>query len=91
VRHYGGTRKLRVAIIDAGLMPIGQADNYHERDIRYSAAFYIDVNKTLKDLWGDLRSTNNSYKFKFANVPQIDVQVQRRMSITALANIYPTD
>ena len=55
VKHDSSTRKLRVAIIGAGLMHVWIGD-YDQRDIEFSVTFDIDVNKIVKDLRGDLRS-----------------------------------
>ncbi len=52
---------------------------YHVRDIRFTAAFDVDVNKVGKDLAEAIFSPpNNTYQF--ADVPPLDVPVSRGMT-----------
>ena len=61
-----------------GLMHVRLGD-YHVRDIEFSAAFDIDVNKVGKDLAEAIYvAPNNTYKF--ADVTSLGVQVQRGMT-----------
>ena len=61
-----------------GLMHVKLAD-YHVRDIEFSAAFDIDINKVGKDLAEAIFiGPNNTYKF--ANVPPLGVPVKRGMT-----------
>ena len=61
-----------------GLMHVRLGD-YHVRDIEFSAAFDIDVNKVGKDLAEAIYVVpNNTYRF--ADVTQLGVQVQRGMT-----------
>jgi myo-inositol-1-phosphate synthase len=61
-----------------GLMHVKLGD-YHVRDVEFSAAFDIDINKVGKDLSEAIFvSPNNTYKF--AEVPRLDVPVRRGMT-----------
>jgi len=61
-----------------GLMHVKLAD-YHVRDIEFSAAFDIDINKVGKDLAEAIFTVpNNTYKF--ADVPPLGVPVKRGMT-----------
>ncbi len=61
-----------------GLMHVNLG-GYHIRDIEFSAAFDIDANKVGKDLSEAIfTAPNNTYKF--ADVPQLGVPVQRGMT-----------
>lgn len=56
-----------------------QLGNYHVRDIEFSAAFDIDINKVGKDLSEAIYSPpNNTYKF--CQVPPKGVRVERGMT-----------
>jgi myo-inositol-1-phosphate synthase len=52
---------------------------YHIRDINFTAAFDIDVNKVGKDLSEAIYTPPNN-TFRFADVPHLGVQVQRGMT-----------
>ena len=66
-----------------GLMHVRLGD-YHVRDVEFSAAFDIDVNKVGKDLAEAIfAAPNNTYKF--SDVPLLDVPVR----LSADANISP--
>ena len=52
---------------------------YHIRDIEFSAAFDIDTNKVGKDL-SEAIFTEPNNTVKFADVPHLDVPVQRGMT-----------
>jgi len=61
-----------------GLMHVRLGD-YHVRDVEFSAAFDIDVNKVGKDLAEAIfAAPNNTYKF--SDVPLLDVPVRRGMT-----------
>jgi myo-inositol-1-phosphate synthase len=61
-----------------GLMHVKLGD-YHVRDIEFSAAFDIDINKVGKDLAEAIfTAPNNTYKF--ADVPRLSVPVRRGMT-----------
>jgi myo-inositol-1-phosphate synthase len=61
-----------------GLMHVKLGD-YHVRDIEFSAAFDIDINKVGKDLAEAIfTAPNNTYKF--ADVPRLGVPVRRGMT-----------
>ena len=61
-----------------GLMHVKLGD-YHVRDIEFSAAFDIDVNKVGKDLAEAIFiAPNNTYKF--ADVPALGIPVRRGMT-----------
>ncbi|NOZ04778.1 MAG: inositol-3-phosphate synthase [Chloroflexi bacterium] len=61
-----------------GLMHVNLG-GYHIRDIEFSAAFDIDVNKVGKDLSEAIFvSPNNTYKF--SDVPELNVPVMRGMT-----------
>ncbi|CAN5213848.1 myo-inositol-1-phosphate synthase [soil metagenome] len=61
-----------------GLMHVNLG-GYHIRDIEFSAAFDIDVNKVGKDLSEAIfEKPNNTYKF--SDVPHLGVPVQRGMT-----------
>ena len=61
-----------------GLMHVKLGD-YHVRDIEFSAAFDIDINKVGKDLAEAIfTAPNNTYKF--ADVPRLNVPVRRGMT-----------
>ncbi len=61
-----------------GLMHV-DLGGYHIRDIEFSAAFDIDVNKVGKDLSEAIfEKPNNTYKF--SEVPHLGVPVQRGMT-----------
>src|SRR5919108_4416562 len=71
-----------------GLMHVS-VGGYHIRDIEFSAAFDIDANKVGKDLSEAIFSPpNNTYKF--ADVPRLNVSVQRGMTHDSLGK-YLTD
>ena len=61
-----------------GLMHV-RLGGYHVRDIKFTAAFDIDKNKVGKDL-GDAIYAKPNNTIKFANVPKLDVEVQRGMT-----------
>lgn len=61
-----------------GLMHVNLG-GYHIRDIEFSAAFDIDVNKVGKDLGEAIYSPPNN-TFKFADVPKLGVKVERGMT-----------
>jgi myo-inositol-1-phosphate synthase len=61
-----------------GLMHVKLGD-YHVRDVEFSAAFDIDINKVGKDLAEAIfTAPNNTYKF--ADVPRLGVPVRRGMT-----------
>ena len=61
-----------------GLMHVKLGD-YHVRDIEFSAAFDIDINKVGKDVAEAIfTAPNNNYKF--ADVPRLGVPVRRGMT-----------
>ena len=61
-----------------GLMHVKLGD-YHVRDVEFSAAFDIDINKVGKDLAEAIfTAPNNTYKF--ADVPRLSVPVRRGMT-----------
>ena len=61
-----------------GLMHV-DLGGYHIRDIEFTAAFDIDVNKVGKDLSEAIYTTpNNTYRF--ADVPRLGVNVSRGMT-----------
>lgn len=61
-----------------GLMHVKLGD-YHVRDIEFSAAFDIDINKVGKDVAEAIfTAPNNTYKF--ADVPRLGVPVRRGMT-----------
>ncbi|HYY25331.1 MAG TPA: inositol-3-phosphate synthase [Candidatus Udaeobacter sp.] len=65
-----------------GLMHVSLGD-YHVRDIEFSAAFDIDANKVGRDLSEAIFiEPNNTYKF--ADVPELKVAVQRGMTHDSL-------
>lgn len=61
-----------------GLMHVNLG-GYHIRDIEFSAAFDIDVEKVDKDLSEAIWSGQNN-TIKFADVPRLNVPVQRGMT-----------
>ncbi len=61
-----------------GLMHV-DLGGYHVRDIEFSAAFDIDADKVGKDLSEAIWSGQNN-TIKFADVPKLDVPVQRGMT-----------
>ncbi len=61
-----------------GLMHVNLG-GYHVRDIEFSAAFDIDIEKVGKDLSEAVWSGQNN-TVKFAEVPPLDVPVQRGMT-----------
>jgi myo-inositol-1-phosphate synthase len=61
-----------------GLMHVNLG-GYHVRDIEFSAAFDIDVNKVGKDLSQAIFIEPNN-TFKFADVPRLDLPVRRGMT-----------
>ena len=61
-----------------GLMHVNLG-GYHIRDIEFSAAFDIDVNKVGKDLSEAIVAEPNN-TIKFADVPHLDVPVHRGMT-----------
>ncbi len=61
-----------------GLMHV-QLGDYHVRDIEFSAAFDIDVEKVGKDL-GEAIWAGQNNTIKFVDVPPIGVTVQRGMT-----------
>jgi myo-inositol-1-phosphate synthase len=61
-----------------GLMHVGLG-GYHVRDIEFTAAFDIDVEKVGKDLGEAIWSGQND-TIKFAEVPKLGVEVQRGMT-----------
>jgi myo-inositol-1-phosphate synthase len=61
-----------------GLMHINLG-GYHIRDVEFSAAFDIDINKVGKDISEAIYSPpNNTYRF--ADVPKLDAKVYRGMT-----------
>jgi myo-inositol-1-phosphate synthase len=61
-----------------GLMHV-ELGGYHIRDIEFSAAFDIDINKVGKDLSEAIYAEpNNTYRF--ADVPKLGITVQRGMT-----------
>jgi myo-inositol-1-phosphate synthase len=61
-----------------GLMHVKLGD-YHVRDVEFSAAFDIDINKVGKDLAEAIfTAPNNTYKF--ADVPRLGIPVRRGMT-----------
>ena len=61
-----------------GLMHVKLGD-YHVRDVEFSAAFDIDINKVGKDLAEAIfTAPNNTYKF--ADVPTLGIPVRRGMT-----------
>ena len=65
-----------------GLMHVSLG-GYHVRDVQFSAAFDIDANKVGRDLSQAIFvEPNNTYKF--ADVPELDVPVQRGMTHDSL-------
>lgn len=61
-----------------GLMHVRMGD-YHVRDIEFTAAFDIDINKVGKDLGEAIyEPPNNTYKF--ADVPKLGIPVYRGMT-----------
>ena len=61
-----------------GLMHINLG-GYHIRDVEFSAAFDIDINKVGKDISEAIYSPpNNTYRF--ADVPKLDTKVYRGMT-----------
>ena len=61
-----------------GLMHVKLGD-YHVRDVEFSAAFDIDINKVGKDL-AEAISTAPNNTYKFADVPRLGVPVRRGMT-----------
>ena len=61
-----------------GLMHVNLG-GYHIRDIEFSAAFDIDVNKVGKDLSEAIYTTPNN-TFRFSDVPNLGVPVHRGMT-----------
>jgi|GEM_PF-3632 len=61
-----------------GLMHVNLG-GYHIRDIEFSAAFDIDINKVGKDLSEAIFAAPNN-TFKFSEVPHLGVPVQRGMT-----------
>src|SRR5215207_5435481 len=61
-----------------GLMHV-DLGGYHVRDIEFSAAFDIDADKVGKDLSEAIWAGQNN-TIKFADVPKLDVEVQRGMT-----------
>jgi myo-inositol-1-phosphate synthase len=61
-----------------GLMHVN-IGGYHVRDIEFSAAFDIDIEKVGKDLSEAIWANQNN-TIKFADVPQLGVKVQRGMT-----------
>ncbi len=61
-----------------GLMHVGLG-GYHVRDIEFTAAFDIDIEKVGKDLGEAIWSGQND-TIKFADVPKMGVEVQRGMT-----------
>ena len=61
-----------------GLMHV-ELGGYHVRDIEFSAAFDIDINKVGKDLSEAIYAEPNN-TFRFADVPNLGVQVHRGMT-----------
>jgi myo-inositol-1-phosphate synthase len=61
-----------------GLMHV-DLGGYHVRDIEFSAAFDIDADKVGKDLSEAIWSGQNN-TIEFAEVPKLDVEVQRGMT-----------
>src|SRR6478752_2948634 len=67
-----------------GLMHVKLGD-YHVRDVEFSAAFDIDINKVGKDLAEAIfTAPNNTYKF--ADVPRLGVPVRRGMTHDSVGN-----
>ena len=61
-----------------GLMHVGLG-GYHVRDIEFAAAFDIDADKVGKDVSDAIWAGQND-TLKFADVPQLGVEVQRGMT-----------
>lgn len=61
-----------------GLMHV-DLGGYHVRDIEFSAAFDVDVNKVGKDLGEAIYSPPNN-TIRFADVPKLGVKVERGMT-----------
>ncbi|MGO9643758.1 MAG: inositol-3-phosphate synthase [Candidatus Bathyarchaeia archaeon] len=61
-----------------GLMHVRLGD-YHVRDVTFSAAFDIDVNKVGRDLGEAIYASPNN-TIKFCDVPKLGVEVQRGMT-----------
>ena len=61
-----------------GLMHVNLG-GYHIRDIEFSAAFDVDKDKVGKDLGEAIFSGQNN-TYKFSDVPQLGVTVQRGMT-----------
>jgi myo-inositol-1-phosphate synthase len=61
-----------------GLMHV-ELGGYHVRDIEFSAAFDIDINKVGKDLSEAIYAEPNN-TFRFADVPNLGVHVHRGMT-----------
>ncbi|MGH2983046.1 MAG: inositol-3-phosphate synthase, partial [Solirubrobacterales bacterium] len=65
-----------------GLMHV-DLGGYHVRDIEFTAAFDIDSEKVGKDLSEAIFSGQNN-TLKFAEVPKLDVKVERGMTLDGL-------
>jgi myo-inositol-1-phosphate synthase len=61
-----------------GLMHV-RLGGYHVRDVTFSAAFDIDVNKVGKDLGEAIYASPNN-TIRFCDVPKLGVEVQRGMT-----------
>lgn len=69
-----------------GLMHV-DLGGYHISDIKFTAAFDIDRNKVGKDLAEAIfTQPNNTYKF--CDVPQTGIRVEKGMTMTDWANIF---
>jgi myo-inositol-1-phosphate synthase len=79
VEHY---RDADAGAFVPGLMHV-DLGGYHVSDIRFSAAFDIDADKVGKDLSEAIWSGQNN-TIKFADVPRLDVPVQKGMTHDSL-------
>jgi myo-inositol-1-phosphate synthase len=74
--HY--YRNAEESLFVPGLMHVNLG-GYHPRDINFTAAFEIDVNKVGKDLSEAIFAPPNNTA-RFAEVPHLDVRVERGMT-----------
>ncbi len=69
-----------------GLMHV-QFGDYHVRDLQFVAAFDVDAKKVGRDLSEAILASQNN-TIKFADVPPLDVTVQRGHTLDGLGRYY---
>ena len=69
-----------------GLMHVKFGD-YHVRDIEFVAAFDVDAKKVGRDLSEAIFASENN-TIKFADVPPLDIPVQRGHTLDGLGRFY---